>query len=69
MGPGRAEVRVLYGALELHSLRLPFLNADAIQSVTVDDDPLDYTFEDGTLTLDSVAEIRAESILRVNSIP
>ncbi|MFN2203881.1 MAG: GH116 family glycosyl-hydrolase, partial [Caldilineaceae bacterium] len=69
MGPGRTELRVMYGRLEIQSLRLPFLDADDIRSVTVDGEPVGYGFADGVLSLDSIAEVAAESIVRVDSIP
>jgi hypothetical protein len=48
---------------------LPFLDADDIRSVTVDGEPVGYGFADGVLSLDSIAEVAAESIVRVDSIP
>jgi non-lysosomal glucosylceramidase len=69
IGPGRVDVRVLYGDLELQTLRLPFLSGDDVLSVTVDERPVAFSFDEGALTLKRVAEIKEDGILRVNSVP
>ncbi len=49
MGPGMAEVRVLYGDLELNSLRLPFLAGQSVREVRVDERPVKFQQEDGVI--------------------
>ena len=68
IGPGRVDLRVLYGALEIQTLRLPFLSQDDLLSVTVDERPVPFSFAEGSLVLESGVEIKEEGILRVNSV-
>ncbi len=69
IGPGRAEIRVLYGTLDLQAVRLPFLADAEILSVSVDGREAEYTLEDGEIRLVQVAELNTDGILRINSVP
>ncbi|MDI9547498.1 MAG: GH116 family glycosyl-hydrolase [Chloroflexota bacterium] len=66
MGPGMAEVRVLYGDLELNSLRLPFLAGQSVREVRVDERPVKFQQEDGVIRFVDGASIRQDSILAIN---
>ena len=66
MGPGTAEVRVLYGSLELDSLHLPFLAGQTVREVRVDDRNLKFTQEDDLVRFTGSASIGQDSILAVN---
>ncbi len=63
--PDAAEVRLLYGGLELRELALPFLGDRAVTGVTLGDQPLAYTRSADGIRLDSPAALAAGQTLSV----
>ena len=68
MQPGQATLQVLYGALPLSCLRLPFLAGARIAKVTLDDKPVEFGADQGTLSFAPAITIPSQGILRVSSV-
>ena len=65
IGPDHVDLHVLYGSLELQSLRLPFLADDDIASVTLGTREVAFSFSDGVLQLESAVTIVEHDAVRV----
>ena len=64
-GPGYAEVRVLYGSLELKVLRLPYVAERTIRRVTLGDQPADYSRVGDEIHFTKPVKVAAGQTLRV----
>ncbi len=63
--PEGCAIVVRHGSLELRTLRLPFLKGRAIQQVTVDGNPVEFTAGDGELGFARTVVVREGSTLEV----
>jgi hypothetical protein len=63
--PGAAEVRLLYGGLELKELALPFLGGRAVTGVSLGGTPLEYARTADGIRLDAPATLTAGQTLTV----
>ena len=63
--PAGAELRVLYGRLDLRSLALPLAGAQAVSSVQLGAEPVAFTQDGESIRLDEGVTIPAGSSLRV----
>jgi uncharacterized protein (DUF608 family) len=60
------EVRVIYGHLDLQTVRLPFLAGKTLHGVRIGERSVNHIFADDTLRLEQVGRINAGQALRVN---
>lgn len=67
MQPGQVTLQVLYGALPLSTLRLPFLAGAGAVSATLDGTPVHATAEEGTISFAPAVTIPAGGTLLVRS--
>ena len=65
MTPGQCSLEVLYGALPLQRLHLPFLAHTPVAGLTLDGEPIAFDKLDGTISLEAKTEIQAGQTLQV----
>ena len=65
MAPGQCSLEVLYGALPLQCLQLPFLAETPVGRLTLDGEPVAFDQMDGTISLEPNTAIEAGQALQV----
>ena len=65
MQPGGVEVQVLYGQLHLSKLCLPFAADDTVAVVMLEQEPVTYTQEKGTITFTPAVTVSSNASLTV----
>lgn len=61
--PGTITLKVLYGTLEISTLRLPFLKDDEVIAVTLDDETVEFETEDGDIKFSESLKIGRKGTL------